>query len=69
MAGGTVITSEFDPLVFQTPWSNTLVVPFELEAMKSQGITKIGCISDSGGFGKDGRRSSRRRPRRPASRS
>ena len=23
MAGGTVITDRFDPLVFQTPWSNT----------------------------------------------
>ncbi len=55
MAGATVITSEFDPLVFQTPWSNTIVVPFQLEAMKTDGITKIGLISDSGGFGKDGR--------------
>lgn len=54
MAGATVITSNFDPLVFQTPWSNTLVVPFELEAMKKDGITKIGVIADSGGFGKDG---------------
>jgi len=55
MAGATVITSQFDPLVFQTPWSNNIVVPFELNAMKSQGITRIGLISDSGGFGKDGR--------------
>lgn len=55
MAGATVITSQFDPLVFQTPWSNTLVVPFQLEAMKQAGIDRIGLISDSGGFGKDGR--------------
>ena len=27
MAGGTVITANFDPLVFQTPWSNKIVVP------------------------------------------
>ncbi len=55
MAGATAITANFDPLVFQTPWSNTLVVPFELDAMKKDGITKIGLISDTGGFGKDGR--------------
>ncbi|MDZ4169442.1 MAG: ABC transporter substrate-binding protein [Coriobacteriia bacterium] len=54
MAGGTVITAEFDPLVFATPWSNTIVVPTTLEAIKAAGITKIGVITDSGGFGKDG---------------
>ena len=54
MAGGTVITSPVDPLVFATPWSNTIVVPFTLDYLKSQGITKIGLITDSGGFGKDG---------------
>jgi branched-chain amino acid transport system substrate-binding protein len=54
MAGGSAITAKLDPLVFQTPWSNTLVVPFTLEYLKSQGITKIGVISDTGGFGKDG---------------
>ncbi|HSL95371.1 MAG TPA: ABC transporter substrate-binding protein [Thermoleophilia bacterium] len=54
MAGGTVITSPVDPLVFATPWSNLIVVPFTLEHIKAQGITKIGLISDSGGFGKDG---------------
>ena len=41
MAGGTVITNEFDPLVFQTPWSNTIVVPFVLDAIKHDGHTKI----------------------------
>lgn len=55
MAGGTVITSEFDPLVFQTPWSNTIVVPFTLKALTDAGVTKIGVITDSGGFGKDGK--------------
>ncbi len=54
MAGGTVITAQFDPLVFATPWSNTIVVPYTLEALKADGITKIAVISDSGGFGKDG---------------
>lgn len=53
MAGGSAITATFDPLVFQTPWSNKLVLPFELAYMKDKGITKIGVISDTGGFGKD----------------
>jgi branched-chain amino acid transport system substrate-binding protein len=55
LAGGTIVTGDFDPLVFQTPWSNTLVVPFVLESIKSAGYTKIGLISDTGGYGKDGR--------------
>jgi len=54
MAGATAITNPVDPLVFATPWSNTIVVPFTLQYLKDQGITKIGLISDSGGFGKDG---------------
>jgi len=54
MAGGTVVTAEFDPLVFQTPWSNTIVVPFVLGAMKDAGITKLAVLSDTGGYGKDG---------------
>lgn len=53
-AGGTAITASLDPLVFQTPWSNSLVIPFELAYIKAQGITRIGLIADSGGFGKDG---------------
>ncbi len=55
MAGGSAITAApLDPLVFQTPWSNNLVIPFELAYMKKQGITKLAAMSDSGGFGKDG---------------
>ncbi|MDZ4178263.1 MAG: ABC transporter substrate-binding protein [Coriobacteriia bacterium] len=54
LAGGTVITAEFDPLVFQTPWSNSLVVPFTLEYLQNEGITKVGLITDTGGFGADG---------------
>jgi branched-chain amino acid transport system substrate-binding protein len=54
MAGGTVVTGQFDPLVFQTPWSNTLVVPFVLTAIKDAGYTKIAVLSDTGGYGKDG---------------
>jgi branched-chain amino acid transport system substrate-binding protein len=55
MAGGTAITKEFDPYVFQTPWSNTIVVPFVLEAMKQAGITEFALMSDTGGYGKDGK--------------
>jgi branched-chain amino acid transport system substrate-binding protein len=54
MAGATAITQPLDKLVFATPWSNKIVIPFELKYMKSKGITKLGMISDSGGFGKDG---------------
>jgi len=54
IAGGTVITGDFDPLVFQTPWSNSIVVPFTMEYLKTQGITKIAIITDTGGFGADG---------------
>ena len=55
MAGGNAVTGAFDPLVFQTAWTNGLVAPYELAYMKKQGITKIGLISDTGGYGKDGR--------------
>lgn len=55
LAGGTVVTADFNKHVFQTPWSNTIVVPFVLNAIKSTGAEKIALISDSGGYGKDGR--------------
>jgi branched-chain amino acid transport system substrate-binding protein len=55
MAGGTVIANPVDPLVFQTPWSNTIVVPFTFEYIKAEGFTKIGLITDTGGFGADGK--------------
>ncbi|NTU70830.1 MAG: ABC transporter substrate-binding protein [Coriobacteriia bacterium] len=54
MAGGTAITANFSPLVFQTPWSNTIVVPFVLGKVASDGNKKIAVLSDSGGYGKDG---------------
>ncbi len=54
VAGGTVITGDFDPLVFQTPWSNSIVVPFTMTYLKQQGISKIAIITDTGGFGADG---------------
>ncbi len=54
MAGATAITKPLDKWVFQTPWSNAIVIPFELKYMQSKGVKKLGIISDSSGFGKDG---------------
>ena len=54
MAGGSVVTADFDPLVFQTPWPNRTVVPFTLKALKERGLVKVAFISDTGGYGVDG---------------
>ncbi|MBE0476716.1 MAG: ABC transporter substrate-binding protein [Coriobacteriia bacterium] len=54
MAGGTVITDEFDENVFQTPWSNTIVVPFVLDYLRERGLTRVALLTDAGGYGKDG---------------
>ena len=54
MAGGNAITGTFDPLVFQTPWTNAIVVPFVLKKMSADGHSKIAVLSDNGGYGKDG---------------
>lgn len=55
LAGSLVITKEFDPLVFQTPWSNELVVTTTLEYLKAEGLSDVGLITEDTGFGKDGR--------------
>jgi branched-chain amino acid transport system substrate-binding protein len=55
MAGGNVITDQLSKWVFVTPPSNRIVVPFTLQYLKDEGWTKIGLITDSGGFGKDGK--------------
>ena len=55
LAGSLIITQDFSPLVFQTPWSNALVVATTLEYLKEQGFAKIGLITEDTGFGKDGR--------------
>ncbi len=54
MAAATPITYPVDKLVFATAWPNSIVVPFDFAYMKKQGITRIGVISDTGGFGADG---------------
>ncbi len=55
MAGGSVVTADFDPWVFQTPWTNAIVVPKALGYLRDQGVERIALISDSGGYGADGR--------------
>lgn len=55
LAGAMIVTSQFDPLVFQTPWSNKLVAPTTLEYLKSKGFKKVGLITEDTTFGKDGR--------------
>jgi branched-chain amino acid transport system substrate-binding protein len=55
MAGGSVITADFSEWVFQTPWPNRIVIPFVLEEMAEAGHTTVGLISDTGGYGVDGR--------------
>lgn len=54
LAGGSVVTDDFSPWVFQTPWPNRVVVPFILRNLQEEGITRIGIIAESGGYGKDG---------------
>ena len=54
MAGGSVITDDLSEWVFQTPWPNRTVVPFTLKYLQEKGVTKVGILSDSGGYGQDG---------------
>ncbi len=55
LGSGSIITREFDPLVFQTPWTADLIVPLALEYLKDEGYTKVGLITEDTSFGKDGR--------------
>ena len=54
LGSGRTITQEFEPFVFQTPWTADLVVPLMLEYLKGEGYTKVGLITEDTGFGKDG---------------
>ena len=54
LGSGSVITAEFDPLVFQTPWTADLIVPLALQYLANEGLTKVGLITEDTGFGKDG---------------
>lgn len=55
MAGASVVTGDFSPNVYQTPWPNALIVSSLTEHLSAEGIGSIALVTDSGGYGKDGR--------------
>lgn len=55
LAGAIVITDPVKPWVFKTPQSDRMAAERVLADMQSRGITKVGLISDTGGFGSSGR--------------
>lgn len=55
IAGGNVITGKLSHNVFQTPWTNSLLLDNLFSYLSRQGYTKIALVTDSGGYGKDGR--------------
>lgn len=55
MAGGNVITGQLSPNVFQTPWTNELLLDNLFKTLKSRGVKRVALVTDSGGYGKDGR--------------
>ncbi|GLR62617.1 ABC transporter substrate-binding protein [Marinospirillum insulare] len=55
LAGAVVITDPVKKWVFKTPQSDRAAAERVLQDMKSHGITKIGLISGTGGFGRSGR--------------
>jgi len=54
MAGGNVVTGQFSPNVYQTPWTNMLLIPEMMSYLAEQGLTKVALVTDNGGYGKDG---------------
>ncbi|WP_404367030.1 ABC transporter substrate-binding protein [Marinobacter sp.] len=55
LAGAVVITDPVKKWVFKTPQSDRMAAERILADMKDRGITKIGLISGTGGFGASGR--------------
>ncbi|OEY66348.1 ABC transporter substrate-binding protein [Marinobacter sp. X15-166B] len=55
LAGAVVITTPVKKWVFKTPQSDRMAAERVLADMKSRGLTKIGLISGTGGFGSSGR--------------
>ena len=56
LAGAVVITTPVKKWVFKTPQSDRMAAERILGDMKDRGITKIGLISGTGGFGSSGRK-------------
>ncbi|WP_114416915.1 ABC transporter substrate-binding protein [Marinospirillum perlucidum] len=55
LAGAVVITDPVKTWVFKTPQSDRMAAERVLTAMQERGISKIGLISGTGGFGRSGR--------------
>lgn len=59
LAGAVIITDPVNPWVFKTPQSDRIAAERVLQDMLDRGITRIGLISDTGGFGASGREQTR----------
>ncbi|NWN91895.1 ABC transporter substrate-binding protein [Marinobacter adhaerens] len=55
LAGAVVITTPVKEWVFKTPQSDYMAAVRILNDMKAQGLSKVGLISGTGGFGSSGR--------------
>lgn len=55
LAGAVVITTPVKEWVFKTPQSDYMAAVRILNDMKSRGLSKVGLISSTGGFGSSGR--------------
>lgn len=55
LAGAVVITDPVKKWVFKTPQSDRVAAERVLKDMKSRGLTKVGLISGTDGFGRSGR--------------
>ncbi|RBW51857.1 ABC transporter substrate-binding protein [Marinobacter sp. F3R11] len=55
LAGAVVITSPVKKWVFKTPQTDRMAAERVLNDMKARGLTKVGLISGTGGFGSSGR--------------
>lgn len=53
--GASVVVEPVKPHIFKTPHSDRMAAKKILEDMKQRGITQMGLLSDTGGFGKSGR--------------
>lgn len=56
LAGAVVIVNPVKKWIFKTPQSDRMAAERILSDMKSRGLTKIGLISGTGGFGASGRK-------------
>lgn len=55
LAGGAVLTDDFDEYVFRTAHSDAVAIPFILDYMAGRGFDRIGLLTDTSPFGSDAR--------------